>query len=78
MTTLADVLGAPPAAVAVVAALAAGLGAALGVSLVPSGLSPDETALAESLVRVKYQTDDWTAEGRLPGAVAAIPAGAVR
>jgi lipoate-protein ligase A len=78
MTTLADALGAPPARAAVVAALTAGLGVALGVSLEPSELSPDETALADALVRVKYRSDDWTVNGRVPGVAEAIPAGAAR
>ena len=78
MTTLADALGAPPARAAVVAALTVGLGVALGVALEPSGLSPDETALAEALGRAKYRSDDWTANGRLPGAADALPAGAAR
>ncbi len=78
MTTLADALGAPPARDAVVAALTVGLEVALGVSLEPAGLSPDETALADALVRAKYRSDDWTTHGRLPGAADAIPAGAAR
>ena len=78
MTTLADALGAPPAGDAVVTAIAAGLGPALRVSLEPSGLSPTETALVESLVRTKYRTDAWMAHGRLPDAADTTPAGAAR
>lgn len=78
MTTLADVLGTPVAFDAVAAALTGGLAVALGATLEPAGLSPDETALVESLVAGKYGTEDWTEHGRLPGAADAIPAGAAR
>ena len=74
MTTLADALGAPPARAAVVAALTVGLGVALGVALEPSGLSPDETALADALGRAKYRYRRLDGErpaagrrGRTPG-----------
>jgi lipoate-protein ligase A len=73
MTTLAAALGARPDGAVVVTALAAGLGAAVGGPLERSGLSPEETALAESLGRTKYRTDDWTARGHLPGAAATAP-----
>ena len=78
MTTLAAALGAPPDGAAVVTALAAGLGAALGGPLERAGLSPDETALVETLGRTKYGTDEWTAHGLLPRAAAAAPTGAAR
>ena len=79
MTTLAGELGRSPGFDAVVEALAAGLAEALGARLVPSGLSPDESALADALVTGKYGTEAWTADGRLPeGAqTAGAPAGAV-
>ena len=78
MTTLAGVLGRSPGFDAVVEALAAGLAEALGVPLVPGGLSPDESALTDALVASKYRTEAWTAEGRLPDGVTAAgaPAGA--
>ena len=57
MTTLAEVLGRAPGFDAVVEALAAGLAEALGVPLVPGGLSPDESALTDALVASKYGTD---------------------
>lgn len=75
MTTLAAALGVPPVGGAVVAALVAGLGAALGGTLERAGLSPDEAALAEALGRTKYRTDEWTAHGRLPAPAAPAPAG---
>jgi lipoyl(octanoyl) transferase len=78
MTTLADVLGRSPGFDAVVEALAAGLAEALGVPLVPAGLSPHESALVEALVVGKYGSEPWTALGRLPEGVgtAGAPAGA--
>jgi lipoate-protein ligase A len=78
MTTLASELGRSPGFDVVVEALAAGLAEALGAPLAPAGLSPDEIALAESLVADKYATEAWTAEGRLPDGVGAAgaPAGA--
>ena len=71
--------GALPGFDAVVEALAAGLAEALGTPLAPAGLSPDEIALAESLVAGKYGTEAWTVEGRLPEGVGAAgaPAGAI-
>ena len=78
MTTLADVLGRPPGFDAVVEALTAGLAETLEAPLVPGGLSPRESALAEALVAGKYGCDAWTALGRLPEGVGAAgaPAGA--
>ena len=79
MTTLVDELGRSPGFDAVVEALAAGLAVALGVPLVPAGLSPDESALVESLVAGKYGTEAWTVDGRLSEGVGAAgtPAGAI-
>jgi lipoyl(octanoyl) transferase len=65
VTTLAAVLGRRPGFDEVVAALAAGLGEALG-PLAPGGLSPAEAALAERLVAEKYGSDEWTREARHP------------
>jgi lipoate-protein ligase A len=77
MTTLAEVLGRAPGFDAVVEALAAGLAEALAVTLVPAGLSPEETALMEGLVSGKYGAEVWTVHGRAPGGVgtAGAPAG---
>jgi lipoate-protein ligase A len=74
MTTLAQALGGAPGFDAIVEALAIGLGDALGAQLVPGGLSPDESALADALVAGKYGTESWTARGRLPEEAGA-PAG---
>jgi lipoate-protein ligase A len=79
MTTLADELGRSPGFDAVVEALTVGLSEAIGAPLVPAGLSPDESALVDSLVAGKYGTEAWTVEGRLPEGVraAGAPAGAI-
>jgi lipoate-protein ligase A len=75
MTTLAAVLGRGPAFDDVAAALAGGLGHALGVRLVPGRLSAAETRLVAGLVARKYATDAWTLLGRGPQeASAAAPA----
>jgi lipoate-protein ligase A len=74
MTTLAQALGGAPGFDAIVEALAIGLRDALGAQLVPGGLSPDESALADALVAGKYGTESWTARGRLPEEAGA-PAG---
>jgi lipoyl(octanoyl) transferase len=66
LTTLAETLGAAPNFDTVVAALAAGLGDALGVRLAPAGLAPEESVLSDALVAGKYGTDAWTMLGRLP------------
>jgi lipoate-protein ligase A len=75
MTTLVDALGTRPGGPAVVAALRAGFEATLGVSLVPSGLSPDEAPVVDALVLTKYGTEDWTAHGRMPVPAGRDPAG---
>ena len=66
LTTLAETLGSAPDFDTVVAALAAGLGDALGVRLAPAGLAPEESALSDALILSKYGTDVWTMLGRLP------------
>ena len=79
LTTLSAELGHSPAFDAVVEALAAGLAEALGASLVPGGLSPDEGAMVDALVAKKYGTEAWTVQGQLPDGVGAAgaPAGVV-
>jgi lipoate-protein ligase A len=74
MTTVAEALGRPPDRGAIIAALTAGLGGALQVSLEPAGLSREEMALVGTLVLTKYGTDDWTRHGRVADAAAATPA----
>ena len=63
LTTLARALGRTPGFDEVVTALAGGLGATLGVPLLPGGLSESETALVEALVAEKYATQAWTRRG---------------
>jgi lipoyl(octanoyl) transferase len=74
LTTLAQVLGRRPGFDRVVEALTAGLAEALGMPLVPGGLSADESALVDALVAEKYGTEAWTALGRLPAVIEAPPA----
>lgn len=74
LTTLAQVLGRRPGFDRVVEALSAGLAEALGMPLVPGGLSADESALVDALVAEKYGTEAWTALGRLPAVIEAPPA----
>lgn len=75
MTTLEAVLGRRPAFAEVAEKLAAGLGAAHGIGVAPGRLSGEEMALAESLVRGKYGTAEWTRVGRLVTDVARHHAG---
>ena len=79
MTTLTDILGRSPSFDTVVTALGEGLAEALGVRLVPSGLSVDDWASVEALVAGKYGNEAWTMLGRrLEGIGAAeTPAGAI-
>jgi len=74
LTTLAEILGRPLAFDAVTTALGAGLAGALGVRLVPHGLSEDERAAVDALVRGKYGTDTWTTLGVLPVGATGTPA----
>lgn len=60
MTTLAAVLGRAVGFDDLVPALAAGMAEALGVELVPGGLTPDEQAEVQRLVKEKYGTEAWT------------------
>jgi lipoyl(octanoyl) transferase len=64
MTTLQAVLGRRPSFDETAAALAEGFRAQHGLELSPGGLGPEETELAEGLVREKYGTDRWTRAGR--------------
>jgi lipoyl(octanoyl) transferase len=79
LTTLADILGRSPGFDTVVTALGDGLAKALGVRLVPGGLSGDEWASVEALVVGKFGSEAWTVRGRLPDGigVAETPAGAM-
>ncbi len=72
MTTLAALLGRPPRFDTVAAALAAGLAEALGATLEPASLSPEEAALVEALVADKYGTEAWTAFGRPPDRIETV------
>lgn len=67
MTTLAEALGRPPGFDEVAAALAEGLGEALGARLEPGGLSAAERALADVLVETKYATEAWTRAAQVAG-----------
>ena len=78
MTSLAETLGASPGFDAVVAELRVGLAVALGVAVEPGELSPDETALVETLVTRKYGTADWTVSGRAPSTVDVASASVAR
>lgn len=60
MTTLEEALGQRSTFDAVVEALAAGLRETHGLDLAPGGLTRDEEALMERLIREKYDTDAWT------------------
>jgi lipoate-protein ligase A len=66
MTTLEAALGRRPAFEEVATALSAAFEAEHGLALVPGGLTPDESALVDRLVRDKYGTAEF-----LAGAVAA-------
>jgi lipoate-protein ligase A len=59
MTTLEAVLGRRPAWEAVAEALVAAFEAEHGLALEPDGLTPEELACAEELVRSRYGTDAW-------------------
>jgi lipoate-protein ligase A len=71
MTTLEVVLGRRPSFTETADALARGFRDAHGIELGPGQLDPEEQALAESLARDKYRTDDWTRAGRGPSAPSA-------
>lgn len=60
MTTLAAVLGQAVGFDALVPALVTGMAEALGVELAPGGLTPDEEAQVQRLVKDKYATEAWT------------------
>lgn len=60
MTTLEEALGRRPTFDEVAEALAAGLRETHGFDLRPGGLTRDEDALMDRLIREKYDTDAWT------------------
>ncbi|MGH7420820.1 MAG: lipoate--protein ligase family protein, partial [Candidatus Rokuibacteriota bacterium] len=64
MITLEAVLRRRPAFAETMTALADGFRDVHGLELAPGGLTVEEMALAESLVREKYGTDRWTRAGR--------------
>lgn len=64
MTTLAAVLGRRPSFPETVERLTEGFRRTHGIEVRPAGLSAEETALAESLVRDTYGADEWTRRGR--------------
>ena len=64
MTTLEEALGRRPAFDDVVQALAAGLRETHGLDLALGGLTRDEEALMERLIREKYATEAWTRHGQ--------------
>ncbi len=59
MTTLEKMLGRRPKFDEIVEALAAGLRETHSLDLAPDGLTRDEEALMERLIREKYDTDAW-------------------
>ena len=61
MTTLEAALGHRPKFDDVATALAAAFETEHEITLRPDGLTADETALVERLVREKYATDTWLA-----------------
>jgi lipoate-protein ligase A len=63
MITLEAVLGRRPSFEETSQALAAGFREAHGVELAPGALGAEETALAGSLARDKYATEEWTRAG---------------
>jgi lipoate-protein ligase A len=65
VTTVAAALGRPVTFDEVAAALAGGLGEALG-RLAPGGLTPGEAERVRSLVADKYATEAWTRHGQAP------------
>jgi len=65
MTTLEKVLGRRPRFDEVVDAVAAGLRETHGLDLTPGGLTRDEEALMDRLVREKYDTDAWTLNAQI-------------
>jgi lipoate-protein ligase A len=67
MTTLEVALGRRPSFDETAGRLAGGFREVHGLELRAAGLSPEETALAESLARDKYATAAWTRDGRAPG-----------
>ena len=65
MTTLEETLGRRPPFNDVVEALAAGLSEAHGLDVTPGGLTRDEEALMDRLVREKYDTETWTHQAQI-------------
>jgi lipoate-protein ligase A len=65
VTTVAAALGRRVAFDEAAAALAGGLGEALG-PLAPGGLTPGEAELVQRLVADKYATEAWTRHGQAP------------
>lgn len=65
MTTLEEALGSRPTFDEVIEALAAGLRETHGLDLRPGGLTRDEEALMEHLIREKYATDAWTLHAQI-------------
>jgi lipoate-protein ligase A len=60
VTTLSDLLGAPPQAEALCDAIAAGFAETLGANFVPSMLTSEELARARLLERERYSHERWT------------------
>jgi lipoate-protein ligase A len=64
VTTLSQEVGRELDTREVMSRLAGHAAGALGVQLVPGGLTPEEQALAEELLAVKYSTDAWNLGSR--------------
>jgi lipoate-protein ligase A len=68
VTTLSDLLGAPPPLEVLRDVIAAGFAETLGAKFVPSTLAPEEAARARFLERERYGHERWTVrrDGALP------------
>jgi len=74
MTTLEETLGRRPTFDEVAEALAAGLRETHVFDLRPGGLTRDEDALMDRLIREKYDTDAWTLNAQTVADVSSIAA----
>lgn len=76
MTTLEAVIGRRPGFEETLHALAEGFRREHGIDLAPGGLTGEEVARAEALVREKYGTERWTRAGRaMTARSVAVPGG---
>ncbi len=78
MTTLEEMLGRRPTFDEVVEALAAGLRETHCFDLSPGGLTRDEEALMDRLIREKYDTDAWTHNAQIISDLSSIAPSPIR